>query len=115
MSVLLQQTAPARLQRPRNPVPSPRPRLGSRPQWRPNGFRSHARKHVALVEMRRRTRTEHDVPKPPAQHASGQDRKSTRLNSSHVAISYAVFCLKKKKRKDDEFISDVSGTEGQVQ
>src|SRR5207253_7080204 len=29
----------------------------------------------------------------------GQDRKSTRLNSSHVAISYAVFCLKKKKNK----------------
>src|SRR3989442_10462199 len=28
----------------------------------------------------------------------GQDRKSTRLNSSHVRISYAVFCLKKKKR-----------------
>src|SRR5699024_11963939 len=28
-----------------------------------------------------------------------QDRKSTRLNSSHVSISYAVFCLKKKKRK----------------
>src|SRR5207253_6295586 len=27
------------------------------------------------------------------------DRKSTRLNSSHVAISYAVFCLKKKKNK----------------
>src|SRR5207253_9231654 len=29
--------------------------------------------------------------------AAGGDRKSTRLNSSHVAISYAVFCLKKKK------------------
>src|SRR5439155_5833219 len=29
---------------------------------------------------------------------SFRDRKSTRLNSSHVAISYAVFCLKKKKR-----------------
>src|SRR5690625_6510082 len=28
----------------------------------------------------------------------GTDRKSTRLNSSHVAISYAVFCLKKKKK-----------------
>src|SRR5207253_6671644 len=28
-----------------------------------------------------------------------QDRKSTRLNSSHVAISYAVFCLKKKKAR----------------
>src|SRR5690625_6669615 len=31
-----------------------------------------------------------------------QDRKSTRLNSSHVAISYAVFCLKKKKCRDEE-------------
>src|SRR5215510_15674515 len=30
--------------------------------------------------------------------APSGDRKSTRLNSSHVAISYAVFCLKKKKR-----------------
>src|SRR5690349_22533995 len=32
-----------------------------------------------------------------AEHIS-QDRKSTRLNSSHVEISYAVFCLKKKKK-----------------
>src|SRR5690606_40781248 len=30
--------------------------------------------------------------------AGPQDRKSTRLNSSHVKISYAVFCLKKKKK-----------------
>src|SRR5690625_6146773 len=30
------------------------------------------------------------------------DRKSTRLNSSHVAISYAVFCLKKKKQETGE-------------
>src|SRR2546427_4343630 len=30
----------------------------------------------------------------------GRDRKSTRLNSSHSQISYAVFCLKKKKRHD---------------
>src|SRR5205807_10283131 len=29
----------------------------------------------------------------------GEDRKSTRLNSSHLVISYAVFCLKKKKKK----------------
>src|SRR5262245_64969859 len=29
----------------------------------------------------------------------GSDRKSTRLNSSHLGISYAVFCLKKKKKK----------------
>src|SRR5204862_2300653 len=32
--------------------------------------------------------------------AEGRDRKSTRLNSSHVEISYAVFCLKKKKAAD---------------
>src|SRR5262245_65941064 len=31
--------------------------------------------------------------------AQGADRKSTRLNSSHLGISYAVFCLKKKKNK----------------
>src|SRR5690349_24435194 len=30
-----------------------------------------------------------------------EDRKSTRLNSSHVEISYAVFCLKKKKKQKD--------------
>src|SRR2546426_4922675 len=30
-----------------------------------------------------------------------EDRKSTRLNSSHLVISYAVFCLKKKKKKPD--------------
>src|SRR5437868_12167031 len=34
-----------------------------------------------------------------ADHDLHQDRKSTRLNSSHVSISYAVFCLKKKKKK----------------
>src|SRR2546426_5531438 len=31
--------------------------------------------------------------------ATARDRKSTRLNSSHLVISYAVFCLKKKKKK----------------
>src|SRR5438045_5189610 len=31
-----------------------------------------------------------------------RDRKSTRLNSSHLGISYAVFCLKKKKRKKQQ-------------
>src|SRR5437868_11441650 len=34
-----------------------------------------------------------------ADHDGDGDRKSTRLNSSHVSISYAVFCLKKKKKK----------------
>src|SRR5437870_10442517 len=57
--------------------------------------------HVTARVLRRR----HDVGEPrrraprPARlpRAPLIDRKSTRLNSSHVAISYAVFCLKKKK------------------
>src|SRR2546430_4839225 len=40
-------------------------------------------------------------------HAAMRDRKSTRLNSSHSQISYAVFCLKKKKKKK-EYQSDKS-------
>src|SRR5438034_5285917 len=32
--------------------------------------------------------------------SDGRDRKSTRLNSSHTVISYAVFCLKKKREQD---------------
>src|SRR2546426_2940445 len=35
-----------------------------------------------------------------------QDRKSTRLNSSHLVISYAVFCLKKKKRNRKHIYGD---------
>src|SRR5436190_17999823 len=34
-----------------------------------------------------------------------RDRKSTRLNSSHTVISYAVFCLKKKKKTDPKLLS----------
>src|SRR5690625_5368188 len=34
-------------------------------------------------------------------YQTSSDRKSTRLNSSHVAISYAVFCLTKKRRRTD--------------
>src|SRR5256885_2723080 len=34
----------------------------------------------------------------------GRDRKSTRLNSSHLVISYAVFCLKKKKKTKNEIV-----------
>src|SRR5438445_6621443 len=55
-----------------------------------NGFNSRIRArtlsgaHASLASMRT------------------SDRKSTRLNSSHANISYAVFCLKKKKKKRDE-------------
>src|SRR3712207_7637398 len=41
----------------------------------------------------------------------GEDRKSTRLNSSHANISYAVFCLKKKKKKQNK--SDIRQRESQ--
>src|SRR5215469_18075320 len=37
---------------------------------------------------------------PNTRRCTPADRKSTRLNSSHVEISYAVFCLKKKKKKN---------------
>src|SRR5438477_8937419 len=39
------------------------------------------------------------VPPLPEGEGDRGDRKSTRLNSSHMSISYAVFCLKKKKKK----------------
>src|SRR5690606_41757889 len=43
----------------------------------------------------------HDQGRGPPEQADGAaDRKSTRLNSSHVKISYAVFCLKKKNKKN---------------
>src|SRR5205807_2971336 len=40
-----------------------------------------------------------------SQFGDSQDRKSTRLNSSHLVISYAVFCLKKKKKKKKKKIN----------
>src|SRR5690625_6654186 len=50
----------------------------------------------------------------PAIYADAEyiDRKSTRLNSSHVAISYAVFCLKKKNRERTGAYSSGRGTDG---
>src|SRR5258708_24918040 len=52
-------------------------------------------------------------------HLVARDRKSTRLNSSHQIISYAVFCLKKKKQErysdiEVEESSDENGTETHV-
>src|SRR5690625_6189084 len=43
-------------------------------------------------------------------HQLLEDRKSTRLNSSHVAISYAVFCLKKKRSNVDMKAPDMDTT-----
>src|SRR3712207_8387595 len=68
-------------------------RRGIRERGRREG-RPHAQ--VARDAVRdRRPRQPGDRPLQKVRH--GRDRKSTRLNSSHANISYAVFCLKKKK------------------
>src|SRR2546422_6699500 len=74
-------------------------------------LRRHQHILAAAYRVRLRSvldRTDMGVPErhgrlPPPQAKSNQtpDRKSTRLNSSHGYISYAVFCLKKKKKKNN--------------
>src|SRR5438132_10818014 len=69
---------------------------------RAHGSEVHSREWTAAAvdaegsdaERPRRHRFRAGVPR---QHPEHRDRKSTRLNSSHTVISYAVFCLKKKK------------------
>src|SRR5256885_17253844 len=58
-------------------------------------FRSY-REELTITRVRRLAREERREPRALARREPG-DRKSTRLNSSHLVISYAVFCLKKKK------------------
>src|SRR2546426_3543520 len=55
---------------------------------------------VALVGDRRRRKQNERGDHRAREGAQAADRKSTRLNSSHLVISYAVFCLKKKKNKE---------------
>src|SRR5699024_12646532 len=65
-------------------------------------FRS-AGDRLGLSEARELGDAEHrhldPAERDPGLHRTRPDRKSTRLNSSHVSISYAVFCLKKKNTK----------------
>src|SRR2546422_6935924 len=63
-------------------------------------FRSHEAHAVLAGEARRPARPQQQ-PWQGFRTAGGEDRKSTRLNSSHGYISYAVFCLKKKKTQSD--------------
>src|SRR5690554_7151735 len=65
--------------------------VGFRTTWGSPDMRGEFVKHVLSSLV-----LEHGV---DFQQTEPQDRKSTRLNSSHVRISYAVFCLKKKKQK----------------
>src|SRR5439155_19592524 len=61
-------------------------------------FRSRAAVSMARQESCNTAATRHNA-RLPTRWPWRSDRKSTRLNSSHVAISYAVFCLKKKKNR----------------
>src|SRR2546427_2482916 len=62
----------------------------------------------------RSPRSRHTAAAPPgparADRSGPADRKSTRLNSSHSQISYAVFCLKKKKKTRTEHVTCDKGT-----
>src|SRR3712207_7023894 len=71
---------------------------GIRPARRP--------RRVPALALRARGQTDlvpHRRLHPGAETGPGEDRKSTRLNSSHANISYAVFCLKKKNNQDSLF------------
>src|SRR5205807_6640643 len=59
-----------------------------------------ARKLYARAQQIRNLTFEPEKTNAEARSARDKDRKSTRLNSSHLVISYAVFCLKKKKKKN---------------
>src|SRR5204862_940895 len=73
-----------------------RPAAGRRGNSRA-GSRGCALRSCGFPRAPRRRRDRSAHPREPAREFP--DRKSTRLNSSHVEISYAVFCLKKKKKK----------------
>src|SRR5438309_8214013 len=75
-------------------------------QARARSRRLDARSHLPLAgpgrdRDRDQARLEGRCLLPSAPRRARRDRKSTRLNSSHSSISYAVFCLKKKKKNED--------------
>src|SRR5207253_3576725 len=65
----------------------------------PDCYRIHAWLVTCLGRQRPAWNGTEQEQAAPAKSCRSRDRKSTRLNSSHVAISYAVFCLKKKKNR----------------
>src|SRR5438132_1127743 len=77
--------------------------VGTTPGEGPETQRTHCRPGEGASrrpeEDRRARKADHGTRK--ANHRTRKDRKSTRLNSSHTVISYAVFCLKKKNKRND--------------
>src|SRR5256885_9371448 len=72
-------------------------RPGQEAHWLPPlGSPVRARRAAAACRRGGRARSA-GAPRPRRRRSVSADRKSTRLNSSHLVISYAVFCLKKKK------------------
>src|SRR5256885_7338219 len=65
-------------------------------------FRSRRNVHDAVIHLPRVRDGVHEVDRRHRDDLRIGDRKSTRLNSSHLVISYAVFCLKKKKNNNLE-------------
>src|SRR5207245_6494413 len=106
----------------------PRPRFSSSASAPPRALHSFPTRRSSDLEpgprgcpRRCRTTRQRRVPPRPGRRARSErrplelltqvskileveDRKSTRLNSSHGSISYAVFCLKKKKRRETQHI-----------
>src|SRR5262245_63566503 len=78
-------------------------RLVDRRLARGRGHRAQAPREARHRSRRRgrrgREEAEGEGPHEPVPQGLRPDRKSTRLNSSHLGISYAVFCLKKKTKK----------------
>src|SRR5258708_28190835 len=77
---------------------------GSHPPDRADAVRRGKRYPLRLSPVRQGCRRAARL--QPALHRD-EDRKSTRLNSSHQIISYAVFCLKKKKTGNTDQISSI--------
>src|SRR5690606_40544251 len=102
---------PGDSQQPMSGSPSPHPQgqpqfgatsAGGSPNWAPSPYSGQQSPYAASANT---TGTYGDGQFQPLGGPGGPqeppDRKSTRLNSSHVKISYAVFCLKKKNKKTD--------------
>src|SRR3989449_11074043 len=82
-----------------------RARSAHSPGWRtpsPAGSCRTRRSALSLVWRLRRRRSGYSRSARPVPPSTSRDRKSTRLNSSHGYISYAVFCLKKKKNNESD-------------